>query len=146
MRVVAGVVVAGMAILGGGAFYWFVGRDLLNPPDVRQCEWIVKKQLKTPATYQRAALSRGTAVDGAPTISISFDAQNSFGALLRGAATCQYLSRAAAAGDAVIGKVTIDGEEVDPAVLGAYTSLWEACAQNARISGPFSTPEQCKFY
>jgi hypothetical protein len=70
MRVVAGVVVAGMAILGGGAFYWFVGRDLLNPPDVRQCEWIVKKQLKTPATHQRAALSRGTAVDGAPTISI----------------------------------------------------------------------------
>jgi hypothetical protein len=57
-------------------------------PAIRACEFAVRQALKTPSTYQRIS----AAID-ARSVSLSFDSQNSYGALIRSRAKCNFWKR-----------------------------------------------------
>jgi hypothetical protein len=57
----------------------------LEDPAISHCEVAVKSALKSPTSYkrERAATMKNE-------VHLTFDSQNSFGAMLRGAATCRF--------------------------------------------------------
>lgn len=56
-----------------------------SEPAIEACENLLKDRLKSPASYKRVA----AAVEG-DSVSISYDAANSFNAILRGSEVCRF--------------------------------------------------------
>ena len=56
-------------------------------PALKACDTAIKKTLRAPSTYKRVS-STGYSVDAVTTISIEYDADNSFGVPLRGKGLC----------------------------------------------------------
>jgi hypothetical protein len=85
-------------------------------PAVPACEAGVKKLIRSPASFQ---LADSYILEN--EVNLSFDAQNGFGALLRGSATCrfklEYGKGRDMAGNFTPDAITIDGEPVNDTSL-----------------------------
>lgn len=60
-----------------------------EPRDVATCEAVTKSALKAPSTYRLVETTRDVK-PGLSRIFLKFDAENSFGASLRGLAVCEF--------------------------------------------------------
>lgn len=84
-----------------------------DPINVRLCEAAVLQVIKTPATYRRADVERYE-----EDVTLIFDAQNVFGALVRSRAQCSLLPLMTGDnGIPQIGGLTIDGRPVQTVYL-----------------------------
>jgi len=96
----------------------------LTDPAIRACEISVKRQLRAPATYVRSDAS----IYGR-SVSLVFDSQNGFGALIRDTATCNFgqvkLDDAGEKPDDgfQLLDMTVAGQRSDPVVVAAANVL-----------------------
>jgi hypothetical protein len=65
--------------------------SVFEPQSYKQCEAFIQNKLKTPATYKRVSAEGISMKDGTQYwVHITYDAQNEYGALVRGQYICQY--------------------------------------------------------
>lgn len=84
--------IARLAMVFGGAAF-LAGCSALEPTYVKRCEEELVRDLKAPSTYKRISLTNLPISDATTkyqSVSIEYDAQNSYGALIRGHRTCVY--------------------------------------------------------
>lgn len=93
------------------------------------CEKAIKKVIKSPSSYRRVSILRSKTM-----VMIDFDAQNSFGATLRGDAICRFngpsITRSqVAGGHDLLDYITIDHNRVDSPTIDSintfYKMLWQ---------------------
>ena len=105
MKWILSLIVVLILVSAGGLYWWaqqlveeYAARD---PADVFICEHLIKDRRIAPGTYIRANVERSEFLED-PRLDIAFDAQNSFGALLRMRATCVFVKPAPGAPDAAL--------------------------------------------
>lgn len=70
-----------------------LGGCVTDPPEVKQCESSLLAKLKSPATYKRINVSNIRIADKKAqyqSVEITYDSQNSYGALIRDTERCFY--------------------------------------------------------
>jgi hypothetical protein len=106
------VLAAGLAMSAGGA--WFVTRD---SAEAAACEQIILGSLVSPSSYSRVeAIERREETD--VVIRMAFDADNGYGASLRGHAGCRF------GPNLTFRSAQINGEQVSADLAEAIIGNW----------------------
>jgi len=87
VRVVAILV---LVTLGGAGYFYFQSRDEVSPY-YDNCTAFLEAALKAPGSLVLVSSNETDWRGDIKTVSLTYDAQNSFGALLRGHFSCSYL-------------------------------------------------------